>query len=282
MRTGRARIIQYGIGILLTVIFFLSGFTRGFAEETSLQINVPVHVEFSRQGLSPEKTYHLTLTPEDADAPMPEGASNGTYSLRISKADGTDYAIVIQYPKVGEYWYEVRIADSSDKALGTWELHVMSIVDENGKRQVTTTLRNGDKTGEKTDSIRVSDPDQPETVPQTPETKPTTPQTPETKPQENVPKIPETIPQTPEATQEETSSEKPDQQDVRVRGITQDTNPNSDLTGGESAQTATGGQGNVLTGDGARTEFWLTMLGISGAVLMFLMTLLHRRYRKQS
>lgn len=227
MRTGRTRIIQYGIGILLTVIFFLSGFTRGFAEETSLQINVPVHVEFSRQGLSPEKIYHLTLTPEDTDAPMPEGAANGTYSLRISKADGKDYTIVIQYPKVGEYWYEVRIADSSDKALGTWELHVMSIVDENGKRQVTTTLRNGDKTGEKTDSIRVSDPDQPETVPQTPET-----------------------------------SGIPEEPDGKVKGTSQDSDQGSEVvsgTGGGS-QAGTTGQSNVLTGDATRTEFWLIML----------------------
>ena len=231
MRTGRTRIIQYGIGILLTVIFFLSGLTRGFAEETSLQINVPVHVEFSRQGLSPEKTYHLTLTPEDTDAPMPEGASDGIYSQRISKADGTSYAIVITYPKVGEYWYEVRIADSADKVLGTWRLHVMSIVDDQGTRQVTVALHKRNKTGEKAESIRVRD---------------------------------------------------PDQSDGRVRGITQDTNQNSDLTGGGSAQTATSGQENVLTGDAARTEFWLTMLVISGVALMFIVTLLHRRHRKQS
>ena len=74
----------------------------------------------------------------------------------------------------------------------------------------------------------------------------------------------------------------PDQSDGRVRGITQDTNQNSDLTGGGSAQTATSGQENVLTGDAARTEFWLTMLVISGVALMFIVTLLHRRHRKQS
>lgn len=261
MRTGRTRIIQYGIGILLTVIFFLSGFTRGFAEETSLQINVPVHVEFSRQGLSPEKIYHLTLTPEDTDAPMPEGAANGTYSLRISKADGKDYTIVIQYPKVGEYWYEVRIADSSDKALGTWELHVMSIVDENGKRQVTTTLRNGDKTGEKTDSIRVSDPDQPETVPQTPETKP----------QENPPQTPET-------------SGIPEESDGKVKGTSQDTDQGSEVvsgTGGGS-QAGTTGQSNVLTGDATRTEFWLIMLSASGVTLVLVAVLLLKKRRKRS
>lgn len=249
MRTGRTRIIQYGIGILLTVIFFLSGFTRGFAEETSLQINVPVHVEFSRQGLSPEKIYHLTLTPEDTDAPMPEGAANGTYSLRISKADGKDYTIVIQYPKVGEYWYEVRIADSSDKALGTWELHVMSIVDENGKRQVTTTLRNGDKTGEKTDSIRVSDPDQPETVPQTPET-----------------------------------SGIPEEPDGKVKGTSQDSDQGSEVvsgTGGGS-QAGTTGQSNVLTGDATRTEFWLIMLSASGVTLVLVAVLLLKKRRKRS
>ena len=160
MKISRKR-INLWIGIFAMVVLSFFGNRTVFADETSLSMTLPIHVEYGSGGLNESKAYQLSLVPEDADAPMPAGSSDGSDTIGISKASGTDYSIQIDYTGVGDYWYQLSCQDADGNSLGTWQLHV-TVLNEDGTRSLVTTLRNGTKTGEKVDGISLVDKDQPQ------------------------------------------------------------------------------------------------------------------------
>lgn len=153
------------------------------AAETSalpLTMRLPVNVTFDQDGLNADKHYTLSLVPEESENPMPDDASDGTWSREVSEDNGTSYPIEITYRQVGEWWYALTLTSKEDKTqIAQYWLHVMALQTDNGQELVTT-LHEGQTTGKKVSAVAFVDahpvPDTPVT-PDTPTTETTTTET---------------------------------------------------------------------------------------------------------
>ena len=91
--------------------------------------------------------------------PMPAG-SREEYSLKLSPDESISQLPEITYHEPGDYRYVLELTREDGKNITVYYLHIMAVNGENGEISVSSTLRENDPEGAKTDQIIFVDADQ--------------------------------------------------------------------------------------------------------------------------
>lgn len=229
------------------------------AEETSalpLTMRLPVNVTFDQDGLNADKHYTLSLVPEESENPMPDDASDGTWSREVAEDNGTSYPIEITYRQVGEWWYALTLTSKEDKTqIAQYWLHVMALQTDNGQELVTT-LHDGQTTGKKVSAVAFADAHSVPDTPVTPDTSTTETTTTETTETSEIPTTETTTTETTSTPSAPTTpSETPSTQatTVTTEAATESTEETTESTG-QDGLTPSGGAASGTSEDFTRAR----------------------------
>ena len=125
--------------VLVLGLFLLAAFPAYAAEQN--HFTLPLTITWGQGGLNREETYQLTLKGTNEMCPMPAG-SREEYSLKLSPDESISQLPEITYHEPGDYRY------------------VLELTREDGEISVSSTLRENDPEGAKTDQIIFVDADQ--------------------------------------------------------------------------------------------------------------------------
>lgn len=290
MKISRKQLLELLAALFAVIVFAFSGMSIAFAGTGSATMTLPINLQYGVGGLNPYKSYKLVFQAEDSSAPMPQEAENGAYTLSVSKDNGVNYSIKIDYQSPGDYWYEINFQDARGNKLAHDWLHVQVFWSEKDGDQlnVSATLRKNSKSSDKIPVFSVEDPEQPSitstptpTISNTPGITPTVTTTPTATP---------TVSETPKVSDTPTTSITP------TTTVTASTTPassviptipggNNNNSGGKSNSNSTNSKvstGRVSTGDTANTRIWQVCLGISVALLVLFLSATVRNNRKRS
>lgn len=290
MKISRKQLLELLAALFAVIVFAFSGMSIAFAGTGSVTMTLPINLQYGVGGLNPYKSYKLVFQAEDSSAPMPQEAENGAYTLSVSKDNGVNYSIKIDYQSPGDYWYEINFQDARGNKLAHDWLHVQVFWSEKDGDQlnVSATLRKNSKSSDKIPAFSVEDPEQPSitstptpTISNTPGITPTVTTTPTATP---------TVSETPKVSDTPTTSITP------TTTVTASTTPassviptipggNNNNSGGKSNSNSTNSKvstGRVSTGDTANTRIWQVCLGISVALLVLFLSATVRNNRKRS
>ncbi|MGN0372375.1 MAG: Spy0128 family protein [Enterocloster sp.] len=112
------KICKGAISILLTVALSLPVFSMAACAEEVPVVEVPVTIGIT-SSYQPTEDYRVVLTAVDADCPMPEGSTDGTYTGTVSGA-GTNTLCRIACPKLGIYHYTIH-QEQGTNSRGTYD-----------------------------------------------------------------------------------------------------------------------------------------------------------------
>lgn len=294
MKISRKQLLDLLAALFAVIVFAFSGMSIAFAGTGSVTMTLPINLQYGAGGLNPYKSYKLVFQAEDSSAPMPQEAENGAYTLSVSKDNGVNYSIKIDYQSPGDYWYEINFQDARGNKLAHDWLHVQVFWSEKDGDQlnVSATLRKNSKSSDKIPVFSVEDPEQPSitstptpTISNTPGITPTVTTTPTA-----TPTATPTVSETPKVSDTPTTSITP------TTTVTASTTPassviptipggNNNNSGGKSNSNSTNSKvstGKVSTGDTANTRIWQVCLGISVALLVLFLSATVRNNRKRS
>ena len=143
--------------VLVLGLFLLAAFPAYAAEQN--HFTLPLTITWGQGGLNREETYQLTLKGTNEMGPMPAG-SREEYSLKLSPDESISQLPEITYHEPGDYRYVLELTREDGKNITVYYLHIMAVNGENGEISVSSTLRENDPEGAKTDRIIFVDADQ--------------------------------------------------------------------------------------------------------------------------
>lgn len=120
------------------------------------QFTLPVTITWGQGGLNEDKTYQLTLKGMEDGCPMPDGSPE-KYRVTVTRDKTMTQLPEIHFEKPGDYRYVLTMTREDQKQIAVYYLHVMAINGEDGSLTVTSTLREKDPQGAKTDELRFMD-----------------------------------------------------------------------------------------------------------------------------
>lgn len=140
-------LIALGLFLMLAFPVYASGGSR---------FTLPVTITWGQGGLNKDKTYQLALKGLDEGCPMPDG-SQEEYCVTLTRDKTITQLPEIRFEKPGDYHYVLTMTREDQKQIAVYYLHVMAVNGENGELTVTSTLREKDPQGTKTDELRFAD-----------------------------------------------------------------------------------------------------------------------------
>ena len=112
------KLIKGTISILLTMALSMPVFSMAACAEDVPVVEVPVTIGIS-SSYKPTEDYKVVLKAVDADCPMPEGSTDGTYTMTVSGAK-TQNLGKIAFPKLGIYHYTIH-QEKGTHSRGTYD-----------------------------------------------------------------------------------------------------------------------------------------------------------------
>lgn len=98
----------------------------------------------------------MALKGLDEGCLMPDG-SQEEYCVTLTRDKTITQLPEIRFEKPGDYHYVLTMTREDQKQIAVYYLHVMAVNGENGELTVTSTLREKDPQGTKTDELRFAD-----------------------------------------------------------------------------------------------------------------------------
>ena len=119
------RLLKGAISTLLVGLMSIQLFGMTVLAEEVPTIKVPVKVSVTGAYPHPAETFDVVLKAEDAIYPMPEGSTDGCYTIQVNGGTVAEFP-EISYPALGIYQYTIH-QEKGTNSRGTYDDHVYKL-----------------------------------------------------------------------------------------------------------------------------------------------------------
>ena len=137
---------KFLVALILLALAFMPAVAQE-GEGTAPDLTAAVEVEVQATGTlpNPPETYKIVLTADDESSPLPEGSSDGTYTLEI-KGPGTASFPEIKFTAMGVFNYTISQTKGSEPTAISYDERVYKLKvsvyrDENNNFYIAEALR---------------------------------------------------------------------------------------------------------------------------------------------